>query len=148
MRPDAKPMGTARTSAERAAEKVLAGVEQWRGRELSYAPVSGGLQNSNWRVDIAGDEGKAFGRQPAGAQLFRRLAAPLRPHGTVEQVLARDDVARILGIDYKCSGREKRAQGVNNSGHRGLPLSKPLQADRTKIVKWRSRLKTGADRIR
>ncbi|NYI70963.1 thiamine kinase-like enzyme [Naumannella cuiyingiana] len=71
MRPDAKPMGTARTSAERAAEKVLAGVEQWRGRELSYAPVSGGLQNSNWRVDIAGDDRAYFVKIPgAGSDAF------------------------------------------------------------------------------
>ncbi|VTZ62003.1 hypothetical protein EMEDMD4_320029 [Sinorhizobium medicae] len=82
-------------------------------------------------VGIASDKGQPFGGHTAAAQLLRRFPAATGTHGAVEQVLARDDVARSLRVDNKGGWREKRAQGINNSGHRGLPSSKPLQADRT-----------------
>ena len=50
-----KRIGDAASEAEREIEAVLVEIEPWRGRDLVYAPVHGGISNSNWRVRIAGE---------------------------------------------------------------------------------------------
>ncbi|GAA4385652.1 choline kinase family protein [Tsukamurella soli] len=68
---DDRPLGSARTDAERAVESVLTGIEQWRGRTLHYAPVTGGLQNSNWRITVSGNDRRYFLKIPgAGSEAF------------------------------------------------------------------------------
>ncbi|MGZ9825783.1 phosphotransferase [Tsukamurella ocularis] len=69
--PDDRAMGTARTADERAVESVLAGIDIWNGRDMYYAPVTGGLQNSNWRVTVAGADRRYFLKLPgAGSEAF------------------------------------------------------------------------------
>ncbi|TIC82764.1 choline kinase family protein [Nocardioides sp. GY 10127] len=57
-------LGHARTPEERTAEACLLRVDEWRGREVRYAPVTGGLMNLNWRVEVAGDETPYFLKVP------------------------------------------------------------------------------------
>lgn len=69
--PDDRPVGTARTPSEQMAEDALAAVTQWHGRTIHYAPVTGGLQNSNWRITVAGDTTRYFLKIPgAGSEAF------------------------------------------------------------------------------
>ncbi len=70
--------------------------------------------------DIAGDERQAFGGKPPLAQLFRRLAPAVRPHGPVEQGFPRRDVVMRLAVDQISGRRGHRAHGIENSGHVGL----------------------------
>ena len=35
-------------------EEVCGQIEDWRGRPLSIQPISGGLTNTNFRVDVDG----------------------------------------------------------------------------------------------
>ncbi|TWS25047.1 phosphotransferase [Tsukamurella sputi] len=69
--PDDRAVGTARTDAERAVESVLSGIDAWRGRDLYYAPVTGGLQNSNWRITVSGTDRRFFLKLPGtGSEAF------------------------------------------------------------------------------
>ena len=45
-----KMLGSASSDAEREIEAVLRSVQPWSGRAMHYAPVPGGISNSNWRV--------------------------------------------------------------------------------------------------
>jgi len=64
-------LGTARTNAERRVEQVLADITQWQGRSISYAPVLGGLQNSNWRITVEGADKRYFLKIPGdGSDAF------------------------------------------------------------------------------
>lgn len=70
-------LGTARTPAELAAESHIHQVSEWVGRTVSYSPVVGGLQNSNWVVTVDGDESPYFLKIPGeGTDTFidRRVA--------------------------------------------------------------------------
>ncbi|CAN5327899.1 choline/ethanolamine kinase family protein [soil metagenome] len=60
-------LGAARNAAERRVEGVLAQVERWHGSALSYAPVLGGLMNSNWRITVEGD------CNPTGIRYFLKI---------------------------------------------------------------------------
>lgn len=65
-----KRLGDARTEAEQAIENVLRRVPQWQGRNLTYAPLVGGLMNGNWRVEVEGDR-RYFVKIPgAGSEKF------------------------------------------------------------------------------
>ncbi|MEZ5904280.1 MAG: phosphotransferase [Geminicoccaceae bacterium] len=48
--------GEAETDAERAVEAAIARVPAWREQGASYALMTGGISNSNWRITLAGDE--------------------------------------------------------------------------------------------
>ncbi|MFD1521803.1 phosphotransferase [Pseudonocardia yunnanensis] len=64
-------LGTARTDAERAVEKALGAITAWSGRHIRYAPVSGGLQNSNWCLTVEGAPSRYFMKIPgAGSEAF------------------------------------------------------------------------------
>jgi thiamine kinase-like enzyme len=64
-------LGSAHTDAERAVEKALRAVTAWSGRHIRYAPVSGGLQNSNWRLTVEGAPTRYFMKIPgAGSEAF------------------------------------------------------------------------------
>ena len=66
-----RPLGSARTDAERAVEKALGEIDAWSGRRISYAPVAGGLQNSNWRLTVEGETKRYFMKIPgAGSEAF------------------------------------------------------------------------------
>lgn len=64
-------IGDARTPAERIVEDALRTIPQWQGRTLHYAPVVGGLQNSNWRITVDGEQKRYFMKVPgAGSEAF------------------------------------------------------------------------------
>ncbi|WOP17740.1 choline kinase family protein [Raineyella sp. LH-20] len=48
-------VGDARTPEERRVEEAIAAIAEWRSAEVSFCPVSGGISNSNWRIDVVGD---------------------------------------------------------------------------------------------
>ncbi len=49
-----KRLGEAVTAEEQALESAAALVPHWPADEVRYGPVSGGITNSNWRVDVGG----------------------------------------------------------------------------------------------
>lgn len=64
-------LGTARTAAERRVEDVLGRIGQWQDREVCYAPVHGGLMNSNWRITVEGADRRYFLKIPGdGSDAF------------------------------------------------------------------------------
>lgn len=66
-----KAIGSARTAAERRVEDVLVQIERWQGRTVTYAPVLGGLQNSNWRITVDGLDTRYFLKIPGdGSDAF------------------------------------------------------------------------------
>lgn len=73
-RPDSagdRTMGSARSAVERRVEDVLSQIERWQGRTLTYAPVLGGLMNSNWRITVEGLDTRYFLKIPGdGSDAF------------------------------------------------------------------------------
>ncbi|MCT8974294.1 phosphotransferase [Microbaculum marinisediminis] len=72
-----KSLGEAATDLERTLEAALSKAEIFAGRDLSYAPVHGGISNSNFRVFVDGQEQSYFVKIPgAGTEMFidRRAA--------------------------------------------------------------------------
>jgi thiamine kinase-like enzyme len=72
-----KTLGQASHPAERQLEAAVAGIAEWRGRPISYRPVSGGISNSNWRVEVTGAPTAYFFKVPGvGTEMFidRRTA--------------------------------------------------------------------------
>ncbi|TBU98882.1 choline kinase family protein [Stutzerimonas kirkiae] len=68
-----KTLGTAQTPPEQALEAAIHGLPEWRGKAASYAPVSGGISNTNWRVHIAGAPCDYFVKIPGtGTEMFIR----------------------------------------------------------------------------
>ncbi|MBU8811529.1 phosphotransferase family protein [Mycolicibacterium goodii] len=57
-------LGTARTEAERRVERVLASIVPWQRCSMGYAPVAGGLSNSNWRISVDGSDRRYFLKIP------------------------------------------------------------------------------------
>ena len=48
-----RKLGEATTVHERNLEGAVARVPQWRGKDISYASLVGGLMNQNWLVEAA-----------------------------------------------------------------------------------------------
>jgi thiamine kinase-like enzyme len=66
-----KKLGEASTVAEKAAESAIQQVDVWKNREVHYHPITGGLSNSNWRIEISGDAARYFLKVPgAGTEKF------------------------------------------------------------------------------
>ena len=75
---EGKAPGSPSNEAERELEAALDAVDPWRGRVLSYAPVSGGISNTNWRIAVAGEPGTFFLKMPGrGTAMFIDRAAAL-----------------------------------------------------------------------
>ncbi|MDQ0391010.1 choline/ethanolamine kinase family protein [Labrys monachus] len=72
-----KRLGGAASEPERRLEEAVGRVAAWRGREIDYTPLVGGLMNQNWVVAVAGDSRKYFVKVPgAGSEMFiDRVAA-------------------------------------------------------------------------
>ena len=71
-------LGMARSDAERALEAAIVQVKPWQGRRLRYRPVSGGISNTNFRIEVEGDDLGYFLKIPGrGTEMFidRRAAA-------------------------------------------------------------------------
>ena len=70
------PFGGGRTEAERAFEATLHRVAPWQGRPMRYRPVLGGISNTNWRVEVAGEAHPYFVKMPGrGTEMFIDRAA-------------------------------------------------------------------------
>lgn len=66
-----KRPGDAQSWQEQRLEKALAGVPEWQGADLLYRPVSGGISNANWRVEVAGAPTAYFVKIPGeGTERF------------------------------------------------------------------------------
>lgn len=71
-------LGMARSDAERALEVAIIQVKPWEGRRLRYRPVSGGISNTNFRIEVEGDDLRYFLKIPGrGTEMFidRKAAA-------------------------------------------------------------------------
>ncbi len=71
-------LGMARSDAERALEAAIIQVKPWEGRRLRYRPVSGGISNTNFRIEVEGDDLGYFLKIPGrGTEMFidRKAAA-------------------------------------------------------------------------
>ncbi|MCP2158725.1 UNVERIFIED_ORG: thiamine kinase-like enzyme [Rhizobium sp. SLBN-170] len=71
-------LGMARSDAERAVEAAIIQVPPWEGRRLRYSPVSGGISNTNFRIEVEGEERGYFLKIPGrGTEMFidRKAAA-------------------------------------------------------------------------
>jgi len=71
-----KVCGEAATDAEREIEAAILRVPAWLGAAPRYAPVGGGISNSNWRVQVPG--GDYFVKIPGkGTEMFIDRAAAM-----------------------------------------------------------------------
>ncbi|KJF67655.1 choline/ethanolamine kinase family protein [Rhizobium nepotum] len=71
-------LGMARSDAERAVEAAIIQVTPWQGRRLRYRPVSGGISNTNFRIEVEGEDRAYFLKIPGrGTEMFidRKAAA-------------------------------------------------------------------------
>ncbi|CAM3486473.1 choline/ethanolamine kinase--aminoglycoside phosphotransferase [Pseudomonas floridensis] len=72
-----KRFGNAVSADEHQLEAAVASISQWHGRQIAYRPVSGGISNTNWRVEVEGAHTAYFFKIPgAGTEMFidRRTA--------------------------------------------------------------------------
>ncbi|WP_223427464.1 choline kinase family protein [Tateyamaria pelophila] len=72
-----KQIGDATTPLEQALESAVVKAERFRDRPLRYAPVHGGISNSNFRIQLGDDSQEYFVKIPgAGTEMFidRRAA--------------------------------------------------------------------------
>lgn len=72
-----KQIGDAATPLEKALESAVGKAAKFRGQTLRYAPVYGGISNSNFRIQLEGDPLEYFVKIPgAGTEMFidRRAA--------------------------------------------------------------------------
>ncbi|GAB5096614.1 choline/ethanolamine kinase family protein [Caballeronia sp. HLA56] len=82
-----KTMGAAACDAEREVEAVLARIEPWSGRALRYAPVLGGISNTNWRVWVDGEAQSYFVKVPGrGTEQFIDRKAAFAASRLAEQI--------------------------------------------------------------
>lgn len=59
------------TVRDETVEEVIARIDEWRGRDVSYVPVAGGITNANWRIRVPGAEHDYFVKVPGpGTELF------------------------------------------------------------------------------
>jgi thiamine kinase-like enzyme len=66
-----RDLGKARNETERQVEAAVAAIDPWQGKRIEYAPVLGGLQNSNWRITVEGTDTRYFLKIPgAGSDTF------------------------------------------------------------------------------
>jgi thiamine kinase-like enzyme len=64
-------IGQARTESEREAERAIAAIPLFQPGGVAYSMVSGGLSNSNWRIEVAHDRRAYFLKIPGkGSELF------------------------------------------------------------------------------
>ncbi|MFF7709212.1 phosphotransferase [Pseudomonas sp. NPDC007930] len=66
-----KRLGEANSAAERQLEQAILAHADWAGRGIGYAPVSGGISNTNWRVEVEGAATAYFVKVPGqGTEMF------------------------------------------------------------------------------
>ena len=64
-------IGEGATTHERNLEQAVGRVPQWRGRDIRYASMVGGLMNQNWIVEVESHPRKYFVKVPGeGSEMF------------------------------------------------------------------------------
>jgi thiamine kinase-like enzyme len=64
-------IGEGRSEAEQKLEAAIVAVDAWKGRRLSYRPISGGISNTNFRVSVQDDPVGYFVKIPGrGTEMF------------------------------------------------------------------------------
>ncbi len=64
-------LGEAMSLHEQQLEAAVSSISQWRGKRITYRPVSGGISNTNWRVEVEGADTAYFFKIPgAGTEMF------------------------------------------------------------------------------
>lgn len=64
-------LGQAASLAEREAEAAIAAIPLFQGRDVTYSMVTGGISNSNWRIDVDTHSRAYFLKIPGkGSELF------------------------------------------------------------------------------
>lgn len=79
-------LGTAGTDAEREIEAAIKVVVPWRGRDLRYRPVLGGISNSNWRVEIDASEAYFVKIPGRGTEMFIDRTAAIAASRQAESI--------------------------------------------------------------
>ncbi|MBB5413783.1 MULTISPECIES: choline kinase family protein [unclassified Paraburkholderia] len=72
-----KALGQAQTHHEHEIEAAIRELPAWKGYDIRYAPVGGGISNTNWRVEVDGAQTAYFFKVPGqGTEMFidRRTA--------------------------------------------------------------------------
>ncbi|APA87776.1 phosphotransferase [Paraburkholderia sprentiae WSM5005] len=72
-----KALGQAQTHHEHEIEAAIRAMPAWKGYDIRYAPVGGGISNTNWRVEVDGAQTAYFFKVPGqGTEMFidRRTA--------------------------------------------------------------------------
>lgn len=102
-----KVLGEGISPDELALESVAKSIPQWRGHEIRYGPVSGGLSNSNWVVSVPNDQRRYFVKIPGkGTEIFvnRSVANATARHahaaGLGPEVIYFDDVSGIEVCEF------------------------------------------------
>src|SRR5260221_9184108 len=80
-----RKLGEASTIHERNLEQAVVRIASWRGKEIRYTPLVGGLMNQNWLGEISVDIRLYFVKVPGGGSemfVYRVLAnyAPRNAH--------------------------------------------------------------------
>ena len=66
-----RKLGEAATVHERNLESAVGRVPQWRGKNIAYASLVGGLMNQNWLIEVEGDTRRYFVKVPGeGSEMF------------------------------------------------------------------------------
>ncbi|MGO4448018.1 phosphotransferase [Phyllobacterium sp. TAF24] len=82
-----KLLGQAVTASERALEAVLLEISEWQSEHISYAPVLGGISNTNWQIRINGHEIPYFLKMPGqGTEMFIDRQAALEASRRAEEI--------------------------------------------------------------
>jgi thiamine kinase-like enzyme len=72
-----KRLGEADNAQEQQIEAAIHAIDAWRGMKIDYAPVGGGISNTNWKVRVDGEPTAYFFKVPGrGTEMFidRRTA--------------------------------------------------------------------------
>ncbi|GAB0073223.1 hypothetical protein IBA8403_38170 [Pseudomonas syringae] len=66
-----KTLGQSVSTQERQLEAAVRSIDSWQGRRVDYEPVSGGISNTNWRVEVEGADTAYFFKVPGvGTEMF------------------------------------------------------------------------------
>ncbi|AZG86311.1 choline/ethanolamine kinase--aminoglycoside phosphotransferase [Pseudomonas syringae pv. pisi str. PP1] len=66
-----KTLGQSVSTQERQLEAAVRSIDSWQGRRVGYEPVSGGISNTNWRVEVEGADTAYFFKVPGvGTEMF------------------------------------------------------------------------------
>jgi len=66
-----RKLGEGSSTHERNLEDAVRRVPQWQEKDISYAPLVGGLTNQNWLIEVAGDARRYFVKVPGeGTEMF------------------------------------------------------------------------------